>query len=91
VNVALAFVGLSHKQIGNMPSNAILVRDSVSTKHFLEAMGKLAASYRSSQSTYVRALIRARSQFCLLIMDIISGAALPSSFSLPTWTAARIP
>lgn len=36
-------------------------------------------------TTYVRAFTNARSQFCLLIMEIISGAALPSSLSLPTW------
>ena len=41
--------------------------------------------------TYLRALTNARSQFCLLIMDIISGAARPSSLSRPTWVAAKMP
>jgi len=41
--------------------------------------------------SYVRALTKARSQFCRLIMEIISGAALPTSLRRPTWWAAKRP
>lgn len=36
-------------------------------------------------NTHILEFTNARSQFCLLIIEIISGAALPSSFNLPTW------
>jgi hypothetical protein len=36
VDIALALVRLCHKKVRHMSSNAVLVRDSVSTKHFLE-------------------------------------------------------
>ncbi len=41
--------------------------------------------------TYILPFTNARSQFCLLIIEIISGAALPSSFRRPTCVAARVP
>lgn len=85
VDVALALVGLSNKQVRHVPTNTILIRHSVSTKHFLEPIAKSIIASVNMVHTYVRALIRARSQFCLLIMEIISGAALPSSFNRPTW------
>lgn len=87
MDVTLAFVGLRDKQVRHVPANAIFVRYCISTEHLLEPVLESvnAPLNKHNCSTYVRALIRARSQFCLLIMEIISGAALPSSFSRPTW------
>lgn len=86
MNVALAFVCLRHKQIRYMSPDTVLIRDCVPSKHFLESNSPLAHATQTHDATltYVRELTRARSQFCLLIMDIISGAAFPSSLSLPT-------
>lgn len=85
VDVALALVCLCNEQIRHMPANAILIRDRVSTKHLLKPKSGVRLWFGGIEGkTYVRELISARSQFCLLIMEIISGAALPSSLSLPT-------
>jgi hypothetical protein len=84
VDVALTLVRLGHEKVRHMPSNTVLVRDGVSAKHFLEPGASQQCLQSGHINTYVRALTRARSQFCLLIMEIISGAALPSSFNLPT-------
>lgn len=82
--VTLAFVCLRDKQVRYVSANAVLVRDCVSTENLLKSVHRLADATKVMFRTYVRALTRARSQFCLLIIEIISGAALPSSFSLPT-------
>lgn len=41
--------------------------------------------------TYTLALVKARSQFCLLTIEIISGVFFFSSFSLATCVAASVP
>ena len=74
-----------------MPSDSVLIRYCISTKHFLQSAHSQYNIMQALGTTYVRALINALSQFCLLIIEIISGAALPSSFRRPTWWAARIP
>jgi hypothetical protein len=40
MDVTLPFVGLSHEQIGDVPSDAILVGDSISTEYFLESRAR---------------------------------------------------
>lgn len=86
--VALTFVGLSHKQVCDMSSNRVLITDSVTSKYFLQAEIRSVMAEERERDVglyaYVRALIKALSQFCRLIMDIISGAAFPSSFKRPT-------
>ena len=43
------------------------------------------------KKTYIRAFVSALSVFCLLTMEIISGASFPESFSLATCVAANVP
>lgn len=85
VNVALSFVRLRDEQIRHVPSNVVFVAHGVATKDLLQSAIRSASPSPSNRSrTYILAFTSARSQFCLLIMEIISGATLPSSFSLPT-------
>ena len=86
MNIALPFVRLRDEEIRHMPSNLILITNGVATKHLLETATLVShlSQIQPSINTYVLAFTSARSQFCLLIIEIISGAALPSSFNLPT-------
>lgn len=86
MDVALAFVCLSNEEICHMSSNSILVADSIATEYFLQAKTRLVMrkTYQGTEDPYMRALTNARSQLCRFTMDIISGAALPSSFRRPT-------
>jgi len=85
VDVTLAFICLRDKQVRHMPADAVFVRHCIATEDFLKPFHRSVKASKLVCCTYVRALTKARSQFCLLIMEIISGAALPSSLSLPTW------
>ena len=68
-----------------MSADVVLVADSIAAEYLLQSAVGQAMKYVSLvQMTYVLALISARSQFCLLIIEIISGAAFPSSFNRPT-------
>lgn len=92
MNVALALVRLRDEQICHVAADAVLVADGISTKYFLQAVSsQRARRLQVIRRAHILALTNARSQFCLLIMEIISGAALPSSLSLPTCVAARMP
>ena len=93
VNITLTLVCLRDEQIRHMAANVVLIADRVAAEDFLKSASSLVSTFpfASKISTYVLALISARSQFCLLIILIISGAALPSSFSLPTWCDAKMP
>ena len=74
-----------HKEIRDMSTNVILVADSIASKYLLKPASQI-YQYCTNRGTdaYVRAFAKARSQFCLLIMEIISGAAFPASLSFPT-------
>lgn len=89
--VALALVRLCHEQIGHMSSNSIFIAHCVTSKDLLQAIGNQSRLLIDRITTHIRAFSKARSQLCLLIIEIISGAALPASFRRPTWVAARIP
>lgn len=91
MDITLPFIGLRDEQVGNVSANTILIADSISSKDLLKTIKVSSAHRKLLQDTHFLALIKARSQFCLLIIEIISGAALPSSFNRPTWSAARSP
>lgn len=87
MNVTLAFVCLCHEEVGDVATDVVFVTDGVTTENLLQSTcsdqhGR--ARSLGVSRTYILALTRARSQFWRLIMEIISGAALPSSFNLPT-------
>ena len=84
-------ISLCHKEIGNVSSYGILVANCIAAKDFLEPVARSGSVKWTGRQTYVLALIKARSQFCLLIIETISGANLPPSFKRPIWVAARIP
>lgn len=85
VNVTLSLICLCDKQVRHVPANVVLVTHSIAAENFLKSAFVLARySTNRFNSTYTLAFTSALSQFCLLIMEIISGATLPSSFSLPT-------
>lgn len=81
VDVTLALVGLSDKEICNMPANMIFVAHGITSKYLLQAGTVSQLSFNVANAggvvAYVLALTNARSQFCLLIMEIISEAAWP--------------
>lgn len=95
MDITLALVRLHHKQIGHMASDMIFVAGGITTKHFLETNGRVSESchrcQKKDKKTYIRELANARSQFCRLIMEIISGVALPASLRRATCTAAKVP
>lgn len=93
MNITLSLIGLSDKQVRHMSSDVVLITDGVASKDFLQPATGLATTpiVMRENITYTRAFTRALSQFCLLIIEIISGAALPSSFRRPTCNAARMP
>lgn len=76
--ITLALISLSDKQICDMPSNMILIAYSITSEYLLQARAWSTKGWvrnQGSQAPYVLALTRALSQFCLLIIEIISGAA----------------
>lgn len=84
MDVALALIRLRHKQICNMSANGILIAHSVPTKDLLQAIRSQLGPLLDEVTTHIREFSKARSQLCLFIMEIISGAALPSSLRRPT-------
>jgi hypothetical protein len=90
MNVALTLVGLRDEKIGDVSTDTILVTNSIASKDLLEPDLVVSENIQGKRA-HLRALISARSQFCRLIIEIISGAALPWSNSRPTWVAARSP
>ena len=71
-------VSLCHKEIRNMSPNPIFVANSIASKHFLKPIeNQIELQKPQRPDTYVLELMSARSQFCLLIIEIISGAAFP--------------
>lgn len=94
VNITLSLICLGYEQIGDVSSNMVLVTCGVTAKDLLESRvtrQHLTKKPLDRRDTYTRAFTSARSQFCRLTIEIISGTALPSSFSRATCVAARVP
>lgn len=86
MDVTLTLVCLHHEQVGHMSPNVILVTGCIAAEYLLQAVhGQYEKNRKTIQrSTYMRELAKARSQFWRLIIEIISGVALPASFRRAT-------
>lgn len=84
MNIALALICLRNEEVGYVTTDMVFITSSIATEDFLETKKGQLEYVRKGRATYVRALANARSQFCLLIIEIISGVDLPASLRRAT-------
>ena len=84
MNIALALICLRNEEVGYVTANMVFIAGSIATEDLLQTEKGQLKYVKSGWATYVRALANARSQFCLLIIEIISGVDLPSSLRRAT-------